>query len=78
MPEKQESQEQKSAHLPAGLAAPARRALLGAGLTRLEHLAGLREADVLQLHGMGPQAMQVIRAALIDRGLSFADTAVHQ
>jgi len=55
------------------LAAPARRALLGAGYTRLEHLTEVKESDVMKLHGMGPNAMRVLRAALEERGLSFRD-----
>jgi hypothetical protein len=53
------------------LAAPARRALLGAGYTRLDQLAELDEAEVMRLHGMGPKAMDALRAALSERGLSF-------
>jgi hypothetical protein len=45
------------------LAAPARRALLAAGSTRLEHLTEVREAEVMKLHGMGPNAMRVLRDA---------------
>jgi hypothetical protein len=59
--------------LPAGLGAPARRALVGAGYLRLDQLAGLSEADVMRLHGMGPHAMKVLRAALEEHGLSFRD-----
>jgi hypothetical protein len=55
------------------LAAPARRALLGAGYTRLEHLTEVKESDVMKLHGMGPNAMRVLRTALQERGLSFRD-----
>jgi hypothetical protein len=55
------------------LAAPARRALIGAGYTRLEHLTRVRESEVMKLHGMGPNAMQVLRSALKERGLSFRD-----
>ena len=36
------------------LAAPARRALQGAGYTRLEDLTKVTESDVMKLHGMGP------------------------
>jgi hypothetical protein len=35
------------------LAAPARRALPGAGYTRLEDLTKVTESDVMKLHGMG-------------------------
>ena len=55
------------------LAAPARRALVGAGYTRLEHLTKVKESDVMKLHGMGPNAMRVLRNALKERGLSFRD-----
>ncbi|HET9495492.1 MAG TPA: helix-hairpin-helix domain-containing protein [Chloroflexia bacterium] len=59
--------------LPAGLAAPARRALAGAGYSRLDQLAAVTEADLKKLHGMGPKAIEQIRRALADRGLSFAE-----
>jgi hypothetical protein len=53
------------------LAAPARRALIGAGYTRLEHLTTVEESEVMRLHGMGPNAMEALRNALKERGLSF-------
>ena len=55
------------------LAAPARRALLAAGYTRLEQLTEVSEAEVMKLHGMGPNAMRALRKALQERGLSFRD-----
>jgi DNA-directed RNA polymerase alpha subunit len=55
------------------LAAPARRALLGAGYTRLEDLTTVTESEVMQLHGMGANAMRTLRDALQERGLSFRD-----
>jgi len=55
------------------LAVPARRALLGAGYTRLEHLTRVKESDVMKLHGMGPNAMRALCNALQERGLSFRD-----
>jgi len=55
------------------LAAPARRELLGGGYTRLKHLTEVKESDVMKLHGMGPNAMRVLRTALQERGLSFRD-----
>ena len=48
----------------AELAAPARRALEGAGLTTLAKLANKTEAQVRELHGMGPNAIAKLRAAL--------------
>lgn len=56
--------------LPAGLAAPARRALASAGMTRLEQLSKASEAELMRLHGMGPNAMKKIRAALRAAGLA--------
>jgi predicted Fe-Mo cluster-binding NifX family protein len=55
------------------LAAPARRALVGAGYTRLEELTKVEESTVMALHGMGPNAMKALREALEERGLSFRD-----
>lgn len=54
------------------LAAPARRALDAAGVTRLSQLADWKEADLARLHGMGPRALQALRDALAANGLSFA------
>jgi hypothetical protein len=53
------------------LAGPARRALIDAGYTRLEDLTEVEESTVRRLHGMGPNAMAVLRNALRERGLAF-------
>ncbi|BDP44136.1 hypothetical protein DAETH_41050 (plasmid) [Deinococcus aetherius] len=53
------------------LGAPAQRALSRAGITTLADLARHTEAEVARLHGMGPKALGVLRAALADRGLAF-------
>jgi uncharacterized protein YdhG (YjbR/CyaY superfamily) len=53
------------------LSAPARRALSGAGYTRLDQLSQISESEVKQLHGMGPTAIEALREALRHRGLSF-------
>ncbi len=55
----------------AGLAAPARRALEGAGLTTLAKLARRSEAQVRELHGMGPGALARLRASLQAEGRRF-------
>lgn len=57
------------------LAAPARRALTGAGYTRLEDLTKVKvkESELMRLHGMGANAMAVLRDALKERGLSFRE-----
>lgn len=61
--------------LPDGLGKPAQRALHAAGITRLAQLIAWTEAEVLQLHGMGPKALDRLRAALAERGLAFAGAA---
>ena len=59
--------------LPDGLAAPAQRALSGAGISRLAQLAKLTEAQVKALHGIGPNALAKLRAAMAAKGLAFAE-----
>ena len=54
--------------LPSGLAQPARRALAGAGIQRLEQLTQFSEAEVKQLHGIGPNALVQLRRALSEEG----------
>jgi predicted flap endonuclease-1-like 5' DNA nuclease len=56
---------------PAGVPAPARRALEGAGITSYEQLAGLTEKELSALHGMGPKAIRLLREALAAQGTSF-------
>src|ERR1039458_7689059 len=56
---------------PTGVAGPARRALAGAGFTRLEQLTGVTEGELAQLHGMGPMAVRLLREALAAAGLAF-------
>lgn len=59
--------------LPPGLAAPAQRALAQAGYQSLEQLAAVREADLKQLHGIGPKALETLRRALAEKGLTFME-----
>ena len=51
---------------------PAWRALTGAGYWQLEQLTAVSAADLLRLHGMGPKALGILRAALAERGLKLA------
>jgi hypothetical protein len=53
------------------LSAPARRALSAAGYARLDQLAQASESDLKKLHGMGPTAIDALRAALRERGLDL-------
>ncbi len=64
---------QPESDLPIKLAQPARRALAAAGIQRLEQLTRFSEAQVKQLHGIGPNALNQLRQALAARGLAFAD-----
>ncbi|MFB7722185.1 MULTISPECIES: DNA-binding protein [unclassified Nocardia] len=57
--------------LPRGIGAPATRALTAAGYSRLEQLAGVPEAELLALHGVGPKAIRLLGAALAEQGLAF-------
>jgi len=54
-----------------GLAAPARRALINAGLTTLQQTSSWTRRDVAGLHGMGPHALRQLDAALERKGISF-------
>jgi hypothetical protein len=54
------------------LSAPAHRALSGAGIQRLEQLTTVSEAEIKKLHGIGPNALKQLHAALAAKGLSFA------
>jgi hypothetical protein len=63
---------QLTGSLPAGLAKPAQRALAGAGIQNLEQLSKFHEAEIKKLHGIGPNALEILRRALAANGFSFA------
>jgi DNA-directed RNA polymerase alpha subunit len=67
--------DESESNLPAELAKPARRALVAAGIIRLEQLTKVSEDELLRLHGMGPKALDRLRHALAAAGLSFADAS---
>jgi predicted RecB family nuclease len=66
-----EAEKAKAGFFVDGLSAPARRALQGAGVDSLKKLARHSEKDILALHGIGPSAIPVLRAALKSAGLAF-------
>jgi hypothetical protein len=68
MPKKDEGGQQE---FPRGIGKPATRALASAGYTHLDQLAFVREKDLAGLHGMGPNALGILRAALRERGKDF-------
>jgi uncharacterized protein YdhG (YjbR/CyaY superfamily) len=53
------------------ISAPAGRALESIGITTLEQLIKVTEAELGQLHGMGPKALGILREALEAKGWSF-------
>jgi hypothetical protein len=63
----------QESNLPAKLSQPARRALAGAGILRLEQLTNFSETEIKQLHGIGPNVLSQLHYALAEKGLSFAD-----
>ncbi len=63
-------QEQQESPFPK-IGAPATRALNAAGYSRLEQLTKVTEAELGQLHGMGPKALGILRETLKEKGLSF-------
>lgn len=62
----------QESELPPKLGAPAERALAGAGIKTLKQLTKFSEAEIKQLHGVGPNAIGKLRLALEEKGLSFA------
>ena len=56
------------------LSGPARRALEHARINTLTDLSKNSEQEILKLHGMGPKSLPVLRQALQDAGLEFAET----
>jgi hypothetical protein len=57
--------------LPKGIGAPATRALVGAGYTKLSDLAGVPASELKALHGMGPKALRILQDALEQEGKSL-------
>ncbi len=53
------------------LAAPALRALSGAGIKTIRELSKWKEEELLELHGMGQNAIKQIKAELKSEGLSL-------
>ena len=58
--------------LPPGIGSPAHRALIAAGITRLEQFTSISEDELLKLHGVGPKAVRIIKESLRENGLAFA------
>lgn len=54
-----------------GLSAPARRALLNAGIISVELLSKSSVAELLELHGIGPSSIPKLREVLQKNNLDF-------
>lgn len=63
------------APLPAGIGTPALRALAAAGLTDLHQIAAVSDDALLALHGVGPKAVRLLRAALSEADGASGDQA---
>ena len=57
--------------LPSKLGQPAERALASAGINTLEDCCQFRETELAKLHGVGPNALTKIKAAMAEHGLYF-------
>ena len=68
-----EGKKSRSNDLPAKLGAPAERALADAGIKNLKQLTKFTEAEIKQIHGVGPNALGKLRQALADQGLVFKE-----
>ncbi|KQC00317.1 RNA polymerase alpha subunit C-terminal domain-containing protein [Pedobacter sp. Hv1] len=53
------------------LSAPARRALVNAGITSLNQLTTYTPKQVLAFHGVGPSTIPILREALAQQNLDF-------
>lgn len=56
--------------LPDAIGRTAARALSDRGITSLRQVAEHSDRELLALHGVGPKAVAVLRAALAEKGLS--------
>jgi DNA-directed RNA polymerase alpha subunit len=65
------TKEETPSDFPKRLAAPARRALHAANIRNLAELANKSEADIVRLHGIGPNAIKQLKVALKAKGMSF-------
>lgn len=58
-------------NFPKGVGKPATGALIEEGYTKVEQLKGVTEKEILDLHGVGPKAIQVLKKELASKGLEF-------
>ena len=68
---KTKNPEQPKTDFPSSIGNPARSALEHAGYSKLKQLTKVSEAELSQLHGMGPKALGILRQTLQTKGWSF-------
>ena len=54
-----------------GIAAPARRGLVDARLLKLKDLAKISESMFLKIHGIGPNAIKIVKRTMKKEGINF-------
>jgi DNA-directed RNA polymerase alpha subunit len=64
---------EKETHPFGKLSNPAQRALANSGITTLDELSKLTEAEIMKLHGIGKSSIPTLKAAMAQKGLSFAE-----
>jgi hypothetical protein len=57
------------------MGAPARNALESLGVMSLDHVTRFSEKELLAIHGVGPKAVAVIKAALHEQGKTLRGAA---
>jgi hypothetical protein len=62
-----------AAAFPPGLFGPALRALAAAGILTMAQLSRHPETELAALHGMGPKALRILKAALARKGRRFRE-----
>jgi len=62
---------------PRSIGKVAARALAAHGFTRFDQLTRVRPETLLEIHGVGPKAVGILREELATRDLSFAGTRSH-
>ena len=58
-------------NLPPKIGKPAERALAAKGISSLNDLTCYTEKEILAWHGVGPKALNLLKAALADNKLAF-------
>lgn len=62
---------QPDTDFPHGIGKPAASALKHAGYFKLKQLTKLSEAELLQMHGVGPKAVRILKETMKEKGLSL-------